>query len=103
MKLENDENGQVGMNNFLNEEDILDEKDTFRILMATDIHLGYKDVDPIRFDDSFRAFEETLQHANSTNSDFMLLGGDLFDRNKPPARVMRKAANLLSKYIKEKV
>ena len=36
---------------FLSQEeyDSLPENDTFRILMATDIHLGHKESDPVRF------------------------------------------------------
>lgn len=39
------------------------EQDTFKILVATDNHLGYLEKDPVRGDDSFNAFEEILQHA----------------------------------------
>jgi double-strand break repair protein MRE11 len=37
--------------------------DTFKILLATDNHLGYLEKDPVRGADSFRAFEEILQLA----------------------------------------
>jgi hypothetical protein len=36
---------------------------TFRILIATDNHLGFLEKDPIRGDDSFDAFEEILKLA----------------------------------------
>jgi len=39
------------------------EQDTFKILVATDNHLGYLEKDPVRGDDSFNAFEEILQQA----------------------------------------
>ncbi|KAF9929327.1 Double-strand break repair protein mre11a [Linnemannia zychae] len=40
-----------------------EEQDTFSILVATDNHLGYLEKDPVRGDDSFRAFEEILKLA----------------------------------------
>lgn len=60
----------------------------FRILVATDTHLGHKERDPIRGDDSFVAFEEILQLAKSLDVDFLLHGGDLFDLNKPSRHTM---------------
>jgi double-strand break repair protein MRE11 len=38
--------------------------ETFRILVATDIHLGYKERDPVRGEDSFKAFEEVLKNVS---------------------------------------
>lgn len=85
--------------------------DTFRIMIATDNHVGYAERDQVRGEDSFLAFEEILQHAvhqrvrnlmgcqshvaffdahshtmpptHSRQADFLLLGGDLFHDNKP--------------------
>lgn len=37
--------------------------DTFRIMIATDNHVGYAERDQVRGEDSFLAFEEILQHA----------------------------------------
>lgn len=56
---------------------------TFKILIVTDTHLGYKGEDPVRGNDSFRTFEEILQIGRSEKVDFVLHGGDLFDENKP--------------------
>ena len=39
------------------------EEDTFRIMLATDNHIGYLERDPIRGRDSFDTFEEILQLA----------------------------------------
>ena len=36
---------------------------TFKIMIASDIHLGYMEKDPVRGDDSFLAFEEVLHRA----------------------------------------
>lgn len=35
-----------------------DDSDTLRVLVATDIHLGYMEKDEVRRQDSFQAFEE---------------------------------------------
>ncbi|CDI83182.1 YALI0B14553p, related [Eimeria praecox] len=59
------------------------DENTFKILIATDTHLGYKGEDPVRGNDSFRTFEEILQIGRREKVDFMLHGGDLFDENKP--------------------
>lgn len=40
-----------------------DTDDTFKILIATDIHLGYGEKDAIRGNDSLVAFEEILDNA----------------------------------------
>lgn len=60
----------------------------FRILISTDNHVGYKENDRIRGNDSFLAFEEVLNIASKPdlNTDFVLLGGDLFHEHKPSRR-----------------
>ncbi len=60
----------------------------FRIMIATDNHLGYLEHDQIRGDDSFVAFEEILKVSKSENVDFMLLGGDLFHHHNPSKKTM---------------
>ncbi|RKO97175.1 hypothetical protein CXG81DRAFT_14986, partial [Caulochytrium protostelioides] len=70
----------------------------FRILIATDNHLGYLEKDPIRGEDSFRAFEEVLQIAAARDVDFVLLGGDLFHENKPSRRCLVTTLRLLRHY-----
>lgn len=72
--------------------------DTFKILLATDIHLGYKENDPIRGNDSFETFEEVLKIAKNANVDFVLLGGDLFHVNKPSINSYLKCVDVLRKY-----
>nr|KAJ3420225.1 meiotic recombination [Polyrhizophydium stewartii] len=72
--------------------------DTFRILMATDNHLGYMEKDPVRGDDSFNTFEEILQLAHDHEVDMILLGGDLFHDNKPSQRSFHTAMTLLRQY-----
>jgi double-strand break repair protein MRE11 len=50
----------------------------FKIIIATDNHLGYQEDDKIRGNDSFYSFNEVLQVAEQSKADFVLLGGDLF-------------------------
>lgn len=56
---------------------------SFKFLVSTDTHLGYKCTHPIRSNDSFEAFEEILDRAIALNVDFLLLGGDLFHEINP--------------------
>lgn len=42
-----------------------DDEDTFRILLATDIHLGYLEKDAIRGSDSYNTMDEILNYAKS--------------------------------------
>lgn len=59
------------------------DENTFKVLIVTDTHLGYKGDDAVRGNDSFRTFEEILQIGRREKVDFVLHGGDLFDENKP--------------------
>ena len=72
--------------------------DTMKILLATDIHLGYMEKDGIRGQDAMRTFEEVLQLAQKNAVDFILLGGDLFHENRPSRYCMLKTFELLRKY-----
>ena len=74
------------------------EDDTFRILVATDIHLGYMEKDPVRGNDSIIAFEEILEIGQKNNVDFILLGGDLFHENKPSRKILHDCMTLIRKY-----
>ena len=62
----------------------------FKIMIATDTHLGYKERDAVRGEDSFTAFEEVLKKAKELEVDFILHGGDLFHDNKPSRPAMFK-------------
>ncbi|KAF4522683.1 hypothetical protein B566_EDAN010464 [Ephemera danica] len=73
-------------------------EDTFRILIATDIHLGYAEKDAVRGEDSFVAFEEILQIAVKDNVDFILLGGDLFHDGRPTVNSFDRCMSLLRHY-----
>lgn len=86
----------------LDNEDIdngeINEENVFKILIATDIHLGYNEKDPVRGNDSFVTFEEILQKAAENNVDFLLLGGDLFHESKPSIMCYHRCIQLLKKY-----
>lgn len=43
--------------------DPLDDEDTFKILVATDIHLGFMEKDAVRGNDTFVTFDEILRLA----------------------------------------
>lgn len=77
----------------------LPDKETFRILVSTDNHLGYKESHPIRGNDSFDAFEEVIQIAKAYNVDFVLLAGDLFNDVSPSQSTLFKGVSLLEKYV----
>ncbi|XP_008550619.1 double-strand break repair protein MRE11 [Microplitis demolitor] len=72
----------------------------FKILLATDCHLGYEERASKKSDrnDSFTTFEEILQIALAKKVDFILLGGDLFHDSTPSQNVVLKCINLLKKY-----
>lgn len=76
----------------------MDEEDTFKILLATDIHLGYMEKDAIRGGDSYNTLDEILNCAKSMQVDLILLGGDLFHDNKPSRRCLHNCITLLRKY-----
>ena len=71
---------------------------TFKILIASDIHLGYMESDPIRGNDSVVSFEEILSIARAREVDFILHGGDLFHENKPSRVTLHHCFALLRKY-----
>ncbi|KFO94723.1 Double-strand break repair protein MRE11, partial [Buceros rhinoceros silvestris] len=75
-----------------------DDEDTFKILIATDIHLGYLEKDPVRGNDTFVTFNEILDHAQKNEVDFVLLGGDLFHDNKPSRKTVHSCLESLRKY-----
>ncbi|XP_018578438.1 double-strand break repair protein MRE11 [Anoplophora glabripennis] len=72
--------------------------DIFNILVATDIHLGFEEKDPIRDQDTFDTLEEILQIADAEQVDFILLGGDLFHHAQPSPYCIYRCTELLKKY-----
>lgn len=100
MDSENDNSDEEQVQEIRGETNIGDdnEENVFKILLATDIHLGYKENDPILGDDSFRAFEEILQVAVEKEVDFLLLGGDLFHDARPSPTCLLRCTDFLKKY-----
>ncbi|XP_038617677.1 double-strand break repair protein MRE11 [Tachyglossus aculeatus] len=78
--------------------DTLDDENTFKILVATDIHLGYMEKDAVRGNDTFATLDEILKLAQENEVDFILLGGDLFHENKPSRKSLHTCLELLRKY-----
>lgn len=78
---------------------IEDSSSLFRIMIASDNHLGYLENDQIRGDDSFNSFEEVLKISKSESVDFLLLGGDLFHHHNPSKKTIIRTGNILQKYV----
>ncbi|CDW79338.1 dna repair exonuclease [Stylonychia lemnae] len=69
-------------------------------MISTDNHLGYKENDRVRSNDSFLAFQEVLATANGTpNLDYLLLGGDLFHDHKPSRKTFFKLQQMMNQYV----
>jgi len=68
--------------------------DVIRIMIHTDSHLGFKERDPARGDDSFAAFEEALKQAKNLHADMVLHAGDMFHENKPTRRTMHQTMKI---------
>ena len=81
----------------LTDGEYLNPANEFKILLATDIHLGHKYENIIRSNDTFDTFDEILEIAKKEKVDFVLLGGDLFDVNEPSLGIMNQAISILSK------
>ncbi|XP_049697042.2 LOW QUALITY PROTEIN: double-strand break repair protein MRE11 [Helicoverpa armigera] len=81
-----------------NDSSVWSQDETIRILIASDIHLGYLEEHPVRGEDSFIAFEETLSLAVQYDVDLILLGGDLFHHAKPSLNCIYKCMEIVRKY-----
>lgn len=70
----------------------------FRILLATDNHIGYAEKDPVRGQDAVNTFKEILELARDAEVDFILLAGDLFHENRPSRTCLHQTISLLREY-----
>ena len=77
----------------------IEESSLFRIMIASDNHLGFLENDQIRGDDSFNSFEEILKLSKSECVDFLLLGGDLFHHHNPSKKTIIRTSNILKNYV----
>ena len=84
------QNSEIGQN---------EDPSSFRIMIASDNHLGYLENDQIRGDDSFNSFEEILKVSRSEGVDALLLGGDLFHHHNPSKKTIIRTSNILQKYV----
>lgn len=73
--------------------------DVLRILLGTDIHLGYMEHDLVRSNDSFNTFNEILELGNLNYVDFVLLGGDLYHYNKPSRNTQYQCNSILARHV----
>ncbi|UKJ89828.2 hypothetical protein MACJ_003082 [Theileria orientalis] len=80
-------------------EDSNAEADRIKILVFTDTHLGFKEEDTYRANDSMNTFEELLYLAKNLDVDLILHSGDLFDKNVPSRSTMYRTMDLLSSYL----
>jgi double-strand break repair protein MRE11 len=70
-----------------------------RIVVCSDVHLGFEEKDPIRKEDSYAAFEEVLQRARGLEADLVLVGGDLFHEQCPSTECFNRTIQLLSRHV----
>lgn len=68
------------------------------MLITSDNHLGFKETDPVRSEDSFVTFEEVLSIAHQESVDLILQGGDLFHENRPSRHTYNRTFQILKKY-----
>ncbi|KAK0417365.1 hypothetical protein QR680_012966 [Steinernema hermaphroditum] len=80
------------------EEGRLSSEDEFKILVATDIHVGYACNKKHRCNDSLNTFEEILMKAVEHDVDFILLAGDLFHENNPSRDVFMGVSRKLRQH-----
>ncbi|KAM7535724.1 hypothetical protein Aperf_G00000089358 [Anoplocephala perfoliata] len=73
-------------------------RNTLRILLTTDNHVGYLEKDGIRGSDTFKTLEEVLCLAQHHEVDFILQGGDLFHENRPSIRCLNEVLRLVRTY-----
>jgi len=71
----------------------------FRILVTSDIHLGYGEKHPERGNDSFNSFDELLEIGVQHGVDIVVLGGDLFHENKPTRSSEIKCLQILRNHV----
>uniref|UniRef100_A0A0N5AYB9 Mre11_DNA_bind domain-containing protein n=1 Tax=Syphacia muris TaxID=451379 RepID=A0A0N5AYB9_9BILA len=69
-----------------------------KVLVATDMHVGFGERFGNRENDSLNTLEEVLKLAKEKAVDFVLLGGDLFHENKPSRETQLQVTRLFRKY-----
>jgi DNA repair exonuclease SbcCD nuclease subunit len=69
------------------------------ISIISDTHFGFKEDSPLE-QDCYINFEQALNYA-MTNTDLILMPGDLFDLEEPSQKTLHNVFQILSKYIGE--
>ncbi|KAF5208573.1 putative double-strand break repair protein [Clavispora lusitaniae] len=59
-----------------------------RILVTSDNHVGYLENDPVRGDDSWKTFQETMRLAQIHDADMVVQGGDMFHVTRPSKKAL---------------
>eukprot|EP00127_Corallochytrium_limacisporum_P002467 Clim_evm24s128 gene=Clim_evmTU24s128 len=72
--------------------------EVIRIFIATDIHIGFKEDDPVRKNDAIMTYEEVLRRAVDENADMVLLGGDLFHDHKPSTKSFQNVMSVMQSW-----
>ncbi|MFH4975789.1 hypothetical protein AB6A40_002498 [Gnathostoma spinigerum] len=72
--------------------------DMIKILVATDMHVGYGEKILNRDMDSVNTLEEVLRIGVDRNVDFVLFGGDLYHENYPSREMQYRVIRLLRHY-----
>ncbi|KAH0476695.1 MAG: uncharacterized protein KVP18_003790 [Porospora cf. gigantea A] len=71
--------------------------DSFRVLVVTDSHLGYRESDPQRRDDTFEMLDYMLRMGRRLECDLCVHAGDLYDQTKPSKATLYKSMELLKR------
>lgn len=79
-------------------DDERDERDTIKVLITTDNHVGYLESDPVRGQDALNSFREALQIAQREQVDMVFLAGDLFHDNNPSRNTLHQVIGALREY-----
>ncbi|HUT82604.1 MAG TPA: metallophosphoesterase [Candidatus Bathyarchaeia archaeon] len=79
-----------------------------RFLAISDTHLGYEagstsKVRKFVFEHMFNAFENVLDIARYEKVDYVLHGGDLFNRSNPPKKVIARTYQILEDLLKDDI
>ena len=70
-----------------------------RLLITTDNHLGFKENDCVRENDSFEALEEILGIPSENDVDAILILGDLFHESNTSLSSLNKCMSIMSRKI----
>ena len=78
----------------------MDDPNIYGIIVASDLHLGYREGDPVRADETFETFEEILQLATQRKADTVLLTGNIFHTATPSRLTMTRCIESLWRHCR---